>query len=132
VPPATTVVEFQLDIARYEVIDAPHSDTAAARGVQLIHEGKGELLMKGSLHMDELMREVTSAKNGLRTSRRISHVFFMDVPTHIDTLFITDAPDDALRHAYLRKRWQGLRFELGDKGEGWLSERSQWLSGKVE
>jgi phosphate acetyltransferase len=88
---ASVAREFQLDIARYEVIDAPHSDTAAARGVQLIHEGKGELLMKGSLHTDELMREVTSAKNGLRTSRRISHVFIMDVPTHVDTLFITDA-----------------------------------------
>ena len=88
---ASVAREFQLDIARYEVVDAPHSDTAAARGVQLIHEGKGELLMKGSLHTDELMREVTSAKNGLRTSRRISHVFIMDVPTHVDTLFITDA-----------------------------------------
>ena len=82
---ASVAREFQLDIARYEVIDAPHSDIAAARGVQLIHEGKGELLMKGSLHTDELMREVTSAKNGLRTSRRISHVFIMDVPTHVDT-----------------------------------------------
>jgi phosphotransacetylase len=47
--------------------------------------------MKGSLHTDELMREVTSAKTGLRTARRISHVFIMDVPTHADTLFITDA-----------------------------------------
>jgi phosphate acetyltransferase len=60
--------------------------------------------MKGSLHTDELMREVTSAKNGLPTSPRISHVFIMDVPTHPDTLFITDAainifPDlDAKRH----------------------------------
>src|SRR5208337_1879443 len=88
---ANVARQFSLDIARYEVVDAPHSEAAAARGVQLIHEGKGELLMKGSLHTDELMREVTSATTGLRTARRISHVFIMDVPTHADTLFITDA-----------------------------------------
>jgi phosphate acetyltransferase len=88
---ANVASQFDLNIARYEVVDAPHSDAAALRGVQLIHEGKGELLMKGSLHTDELMREVTSAKTGLRTARRISHVFIMDVPTHADTLFITDA-----------------------------------------
>jgi phosphate acetyltransferase len=81
----------RLDIARYEIVDVPHSEAAAAKGVALIHQGKGELLMKGSLHTDELMREVTSGKTGLRTARRISHVFIMDVPTHPDTLFITDA-----------------------------------------
>ena len=59
--------------------------------MELIHEAKGELLMKGSLHTDELMREVTSSKTGLRTARRISHVFIMDVPTYAETLFITDA-----------------------------------------
>jgi phosphate acetyltransferase len=80
-----------IDIGRFEIVDAPHSEAAAARAVALIHESKGELLMKGSLHTDELMREVTSSKTGLRTSRRISHVFIMDVPTHSDTLFVTDA-----------------------------------------
>jgi phosphate acetyltransferase len=80
-----------IDIARYEVVDVPYSEAAAAKGVELIHEGKGELLMKGSLHTDELMRAVTSATTGLRTARRISHVFIMDVPTHTETLFITDA-----------------------------------------
>jgi phosphate acetyltransferase len=59
--------------------------------VELIHESKGELLMKGSLHTDELMREVTSSRTGLRTARRISHVFVMDVPTYPDPLFIADA-----------------------------------------
>jgi phosphate acetyltransferase len=54
-------------------------------------EGKGEVLMKGSLHTDELMRAVTASKTGLRTARRISHVFVMDVPTYAKTLFITDA-----------------------------------------
>jgi phosphate acetyltransferase len=80
-----------IDVARYELVDVPHSDAAAAKGVELIHEGKGELLMKGSVHTDELMRAVTSGTTGLRTARRISHVFIMDVPTHSDTLFITDA-----------------------------------------
>jgi phosphate acetyltransferase len=79
------------DISPYQLVDTPHSDAAAAKGVELIHEGKGELLMKGSLHTDELMRAVTSGTTGPRTARRISHVFIMDVPTHSDTLFITDA-----------------------------------------
>jgi phosphate acetyltransferase len=80
-----------IDIKGVEVVDAPHSEGAAAKAVELIHQSKGELLMKGSLHTDELMREVTSSKTGLRTARRISHVFVMDVPTYSETLFITDA-----------------------------------------
>jgi phosphate acetyltransferase len=80
-----------LDIGRFQVVDAPHSDAAAAKAVQLIRESKGELLMKGSLHTDELMRAVASGQTGLRTARRISHVFIMDVPTYPETLFITDA-----------------------------------------
>jgi phosphate acetyltransferase len=80
-----------LDIRRFEIVDVPHSEAAAAKAVQMIHESKGEILMKGSLHTDELMREVTSSKTGLRTARRISHVFIMDVPTYPETLFITDA-----------------------------------------
>jgi phosphate acetyltransferase len=80
-----------LDIGRYEIVDVPHSHAAAAKAVELIHQSRGELLMKGSLHTDELMSEVTSGKTGLRTLRRISHVFMMDVPTYPETLFITDA-----------------------------------------
>jgi phosphate acetyltransferase len=83
--------EYKLDVGRFEIIDVPHSDAAAEKAVELIHEAKGELLMKGSLHTDELMRAVTSGAKGLRTARRISHVFVMDVPTHPDVLFITDA-----------------------------------------
>jgi phosphate acetyltransferase len=83
--------EHKIDISRFEIVDAPHSEAAAAQAVALIRESKGELLMKGSLHTDELMREVTSSKTGLRTARRISHVFIMDVPTYPETLFITDA-----------------------------------------
>ena len=80
-----------LDIGRYELVNAEHSAAAAIKAVELIHAGKGELLMKGSLHTDELMHAVAASKTGLRTARRISHVFIMDVPTHPDTLFITDA-----------------------------------------
>jgi len=83
--------EHRLDISPFEIADAKESEEAAAKGVQLIHEGKGEVLMKGSLHTDELMRSITSAASGLRTKRRISHVFIMDVPTYEETLFITDA-----------------------------------------
>lgn len=83
--------QHQFDISRFEVVDAPHSDAAAAKAVQMIHEAKGELLMKGSLHTDELMRAVTASGTGLRTGRRISHVFILDVPNHKETIFITDA-----------------------------------------
>jgi phosphate acetyltransferase len=88
---AAVAHEHNLDIGRFEIIDVPHSEAAAAKAVELIHQSAGELLMKGSLHTDELMREVTSSKTGLRTARRISHVFIMDVPTYGETLFITDA-----------------------------------------
>ena len=87
----TIAAKCELDISQLPIIDAPHSHAAAARAVELIREGKGELLMKGSLHTDELMHEVASSSTGLRTARRISHVFVMDVPGHADTLFITDA-----------------------------------------
>jgi phosphate acetyltransferase len=85
-----TASEHGLDIASFEVVDAPHSEAAAALAVDMIHQAKGEMLMKGSLHTDELMRSVT-AKTGLRTERRISHVFVMDVPTYSETVFVTDA-----------------------------------------
>jgi phosphate acetyltransferase len=83
--------EHKIDIDKFRIVDAPHSEAAAAKAVELIHESAGEMLMKGSLHTDEIMREVTSSKTGLRTARRISHVFVMDVPTYAETLFLTDA-----------------------------------------
>jgi phosphate acetyltransferase len=83
--------EHGIDLADRKLVDAAHSHAAAACAVALIREGKGELLMKGSLHTDELMKEVTASATGLRTERRISHVFVMDVPGHPETLFITDA-----------------------------------------
>ena len=83
--------QFNLDISRFEIVDVPHSEEAAAKAVELIHAAKGELLMKGSLHTDELMRSVTAKTSGLRTDRRISHVFAIDVPGYAQTLWITDA-----------------------------------------
>ncbi|TQF29413.1 phosphate acetyltransferase [Bradyrhizobium sp. UNPA324] len=83
--------KFDLDISGFEIVDAAHSEDAAAKGVELIHAAKGEMLMKGSLHTDELMRAVTAKAGGLRTNRRISHVFVMDVPAYAETLFVTDA-----------------------------------------
>jgi len=86
-----TASKCGLDISSFEIVDAAHSEEAAARGVELIHAAKGEMLMKGSLHTDELMRSVTAKVGGLRTDRRISHVFVMDVPAYAETLLVTDA-----------------------------------------
>src|SRR3954466_2258440 len=86
-----TASKHGIDISGFELVDAPHSEAAAAKAVELIHAGKGELLMKGSLHTDELMRSVTAKGTGLRTDRRISHVFVMDVPAYSETVFVTDA-----------------------------------------
>jgi phosphate acetyltransferase len=83
--------EARLDVRRLEIVPAEHSHGAAAKAVELVRAGRAEVLMKGSLHSDELLREVASKTTGLRTERRISHVFIMDVPTHPDVLFITDA-----------------------------------------
>jgi phosphotransacetylase len=79
-----------VDVSRYEIVDTPHSHASAAKAVELLREAKAELLMKGSLHTDELMSAVVSREGGLRTGRRISHVFVMDVPTYHKVLFITD------------------------------------------
>jgi phosphate acetyltransferase len=80
-----------LDLGNTEIIDAPHSHGSAARAVELVREGRAELLMKGSLHTDELLGAVVSRDKGLRTARRISHVFIMDVPSYHKVLVITDA-----------------------------------------
>jgi phosphate acetyltransferase len=80
-----------VDIAAFEIVDVPHSHAAAAKAVELVRAGSAELIMKGSLHSDELLAEVARRETGLRTERRISHVFIMDVPTYPKALFITDA-----------------------------------------
>jgi phosphate acetyltransferase len=79
------------DISEYELIDVPHSHAAAEKAVELVRAGKADALMKGSLHTDELMSEVVRKDTGIRTERRVSHVFIMDVPTYHKPLFITDA-----------------------------------------
>ena len=86
-----TAAQAKLDISGYELIDAPHSHAAAATAVELVRAGRAEALMKGSLHTDELMGAVVSRDTGLRTARRISHCFVMDVPGHTDPLVISDA-----------------------------------------
>jgi phosphate acetyltransferase len=83
--------EFKLDLTDTAIIDVPHSHAAAQVAVALAREGKVAALMKGSLHTDELMAEVVAGATGLRTERRISHVFLMDVPTYPRLLLITDA-----------------------------------------
>jgi phosphate acetyltransferase len=80
-----------LDLSPYRLVDAVHSHDAAAKAVALCRSGEAEALMKGSLHTDELMSAVVPSATGLRTERRISHVFAMDVPTYPRPLFITDA-----------------------------------------
>jgi phosphate acetyltransferase len=81
----------EIDITPYRIVDVPHSHAAANYGVAMAREGTVQALMKGSLHTDELMSEVVASETGLRTARRISHVFIMDVPTYPRMLFITDA-----------------------------------------
>ncbi|MCC8999716.1 MAG: phosphate acetyltransferase [Candidatus Contendobacter sp.] len=83
--------QFQINISGYEIVDAPHSHAAAELAVQLVREGKAEMLMKGSLHTDELMGAVVRTGTGLRTERRISHAFIMDVPSLDRAIIVTDA-----------------------------------------
>jgi phosphate acetyltransferase len=80
-----------LDLGDLPIVDVPHSHAAAAAAVQLVHEGQAQALMKGSLHTDELMAEVVARGTGLRTERRVSHCFVMDVPGREEPLIITDA-----------------------------------------
>jgi phosphotransacetylase len=81
----------QIDIGRTRIVDAPHSHASAAAAVALVRQGEAELLMKGSLHTDELLGAVVARDIGLRTGRRLSHVFIMDVPTYHKVLIVTDA-----------------------------------------
>ncbi|MEI9981748.1 MAG: bifunctional enoyl-CoA hydratase/phosphate acetyltransferase [Aliidongia sp.] len=81
----------QLDLAPYEIVPTEHSEAAAVQAVALARAGKVEALMKGALHTDELMHAVVDAERGLRTARRISHVFAIDAPGYPRPLFITDA-----------------------------------------
>jgi phosphotransacetylase len=83
--------ESGITLGDTRIVDAPHSHGAAAAAVDLVRRGEAELLMKGSLHTDELLGAVVARESGLRTGRRISHVFLMDVPTYHKVLIVTDA-----------------------------------------
>jgi phosphate acetyltransferase len=84
-------VKAGLDLAGVDLVDARHSHESAAKAVELVSTGKVEALMKGSLHTDELMAAAVSKQAGIRTARRISHCFVMDVPGHPEALIVTDA-----------------------------------------
>ena len=83
--------QFDIDIGGVAIEDAPYSQASAMRAVELVREGKAEALMKGSLHTDELMAAVVRRDTGLRTARRVSHCFVMDVPSYSETLIVSDA-----------------------------------------
>jgi phosphate acetyltransferase len=87
---ASVAKESGLSLDGVRIVDVPHSHAAAAKAVELVRAGEAEVLMKGSLHTDELMSAVVAKELGLRTGRRISHVFLMDVPTYPKVLIITD------------------------------------------
>ncbi|RBH51122.1 phosphate acetyltransferase, partial [Pseudomonas sp. MWU13-2860] len=83
--------ELEVDLGRFELVDVPHSHAAAERAVSLVRDGYADILMKGSLHTDEFMGEALARGTGIRTDRRISHVWIMKVETYPRYLFITDA-----------------------------------------
>jgi phosphotransacetylase len=95
VGPAARIQEIATNegiaLGETRIVDAPHSHAAAAAAVKLVREGQAEILMKGSLHTDELLSAVVARETGLRTARRISHAFIMDVPTYHKVLLVTDA-----------------------------------------
>jgi phosphate acetyltransferase len=83
--------EAKIDISKWELIDTPHSHASAEKSAELAASGKVEAIMKGALHTDELLSPVVAPTSGLRTERRISHAFVMDVPSYHKPLIITDA-----------------------------------------
>jgi phosphotransacetylase len=94
VGPAAKIAEVakagKIAVGKTQIVDVPDSRTAAAKAVELVRTGKAELLMKGSLHSDEILGAVVAKETGLRTGRRLSHVFIMDVPTYHKILIVTD------------------------------------------
>jgi phosphotransacetylase len=95
VGPAATIADIAkakgIDLGTVDIVDVAGSKAAAAKAVELVRQGRAELLMKGSLHSDEILAAVIAKETGLRTGRRLSHVFLMDVPTYHKALIVTDA-----------------------------------------
>jgi phosphate acetyltransferase len=83
--------QFNIDLTGLPIVESAYSQESAAKAVELVRQGKAEALMKGSLHTDELMGAVVRRETGLRTARRVSHCFVMDVPSYAETLIVTDA-----------------------------------------
>lgn len=81
----------RINLRPYKIIDAKHSHEAAQIAAELANKGKVEAIMKGKIHTKELLQPIIDKENGLRTERRISHVFVLDVPTYHKLIFITDA-----------------------------------------
>jgi phosphotransacetylase len=94
VGPAAKITEIAkasgVDLSKFQIVDTPHSSASASKAVELIRSGSAQVLMKGSLHTDELMSAIVARETGLRTGRRISHAFIMDVPTYHKVLIVTD------------------------------------------
>ncbi len=88
---ADVAAQASIDIGTFEIVASAHSNDSAAKAVELVRAGRAEALMKGSLHTDELMAAVVSRQTGIRTARRISHCFVMDVPGHDRAMIISDA-----------------------------------------
>jgi len=113
VGPAATIREIAkakgIDLGSTEIVDVSGSQASAAKAVALVREGKAELLMKGSLHSDEVLGAVIARETGLRTGRRLSHVFLMDVPTYHKVLLITDAAINIAPRS--RTRWTSARTQ---------------------
>src|SRR4030095_881768 len=86
-----TANSAKVELGNLEIVDAAHSIDSAKKAVELVKAGRAEVLMKGRLHSDELLSAIVSRDGGLRTGRRISHVFVMDVPTYHKVLMVTDA-----------------------------------------
>jgi phosphate acetyltransferase len=84
-------VHAGIDLTGYRIVSTPHSHAAAALAVTMARSGQVQALMKGSLHTDELMTEVVKTVDGLRTERRVSHIFVLDVPSYPKPLLISDA-----------------------------------------
>ena len=106
---AAAAEKLGADLSAFRIVDAAHSDDSAAKAVALVRAGEADALMKGSLHTDELMAAVVARDTGLRTKRRISHCFLMDVPSHPEPLIITDAavniaPDLIQKRDIVQKR----------------------------
>ena len=83
--------QARIDLSSYEIVSTEHSDAAAQAAVAMARSGRAEALMKGALHTDELMHAVLDHERGLRTARRMSHVFAIDAPGYPRPLFVTDA-----------------------------------------